>query len=179
LIGKSVTLTRAGATSVTEVVALTPTGQPKKWQISSLGGSYVVDLDASNCRSGDILAQEQVQTQKKEDVLKALGDAVTGLRPKLGESLTTVQRFDAPLPEATTSSLQALQAFANAGRAFRQGGTAAALPYFHSAIELDPNFALAYAALGGSLVTNLQEPGLAAEYLRKAYELRDRYPESN
>jgi len=146
--------------------------------ISSLGGSYVVDLNASNCRSGDILAQEQVQAQKKEDVLKALGDAVTSLRPKLGESLATVQRFDAPLPLATTSSLQALQAYANARRVFHQSGASPALPYYHRAIELDPNFALAYAYLGDSFETSLQEPGLAAECLQKAYELRDRVTES-
>ena len=146
--------------------------------IAGLGNSYVVGLQAVNCRTGDSLAQDQVQAQRKEDVLKALGEVMTNLRPKLGESLSTVQKFDAPLARVTTPSLEALKAYSLAQKAFRQSGTVAAIPYFQRAIELDPNFALAYASLGSTLATNLQEPGLAAENLRKAYELRDHVSEA-
>jgi len=97
---------------------------------------------------------------------------VTGLRPELGKSLATVQRFDAPLPQVTASSLQALQAFANGERVYRQSGAAAAFAYQRRAVELDPNVALANATICNNFATNLQEPRLAAEYICKAYELR-------
>ena len=145
--------------------------------ISNLGNSYVIGLQAANCRNGETLAQEQVQAQRKEDVLKALSEGITDLRPKLGESLASVQKFDVPLANVTTSSLEALQAFSRSGKAFDQGGSNAAIPYLRRAIELDPNFALAYSAIGGMQGSNLQEPGQAAENIRKAYELRDRVSE--
>jgi eukaryotic-like serine/threonine-protein kinase len=145
--------------------------------IGSLGSEYVLGLKATNCHNGDQLAEEQVQAAKKEDVLKALGQATTKLRGELGESLSTVQKFDVPLVEATTSSLEALKAYSLGMNAFfRQESSAE--PYFRRAIELDPNFALAHLTLGGIYAADLQEPGLAAEHIQKAYELRDRVSES-
>ena len=146
--------------------------------ISNLGSQYIISLQASNCQSGNILAQEQTQAEKKEDVLKALGEAITGLRPKLGESLATVQRTDVPLIQASTSSLEALKAFSLGAKANSSQEASAAEPYFKRAIELDPNFATAHSALGGIYATDFQEPGLAAEHFRRAYELRDRVSES-
>jgi eukaryotic-like serine/threonine-protein kinase len=146
--------------------------------IGSLGTSYVVGLLAANCRSGDSLAQEQVQAQRKEDVLKALGEATTSLRPKLGESLATVQKFDAPLAQATTSSLEALKEYSLGIKVLEQASGSAVLPHFRRAIELDPNFAMAYSTLGVVYVTGLQEPGLGEENLHKAYALADRVSEA-
>jgi len=146
--------------------------------ISNLGSEYVIGLQSLNCQSGNVLAQEQAQASRKEEVLKALGDAITRIRSKLGESLATVQKYDVPLAQATTSSLDALKAYSLAEKAVDSGQVmSVSVPYFKRAIELDPNFAVAYGALGGELATNLQEPGLAEEYLRKAYELRGRVSE--
>jgi tetratricopeptide (TPR) repeat protein len=146
--------------------------------ISSLGSEYVIGLNAANCRTGDSLAQEQVQAARKEGVLKALGEATTKLRPKLGEPLSTVQKFDAPLLEATTSSLEALKAYSLGLKALQQQESSAAIPYYRRAIGLDPNFALAYGTLGILYTANLVEPGLATEYIQKAYELREHVSES-
>jgi serine/threonine protein kinase/tetratricopeptide (TPR) repeat protein len=140
--------------------------------ISSLGSQYVIGLKAANCNSGDALAQEQVQAAAKEEVLKALDNAATGLREKLGESLSLVQKYDAPVEQATTSSLEALKAYSEA----RKASDAAALRLLKRAIELDPNFAVAYASLGISY-SNLGENGLASENLQKAYDLRERATE--
>ena len=145
--------------------------------ISSLGSEYIVGLEAANCRTGDSLAQEQVQAARKEDALKALGDAITRMRPKLGESLSTVQQFDVPLVEATTSSLEALKAFSLGEKEFNRQESSA-IPNYQRAVELDPNFAAAHLRLGELYAADLQEPGLAAEHIRKAYELRDRVSES-
>jgi serine/threonine protein kinase/Flp pilus assembly protein TadD len=146
--------------------------------ISSLGTAYVIGLNAANCRSGDPLAQEQVQASRKEEVLKALGEAATRLRPKLGESLSTVQKFDVPLSQATTSSLEALKAYSLGWKAFQEQEPSVAIPYFRRAIELDPNFALAYSTLGVLYTADLAQPGLAEDNIRKAFELRDRVSES-
>jgi eukaryotic-like serine/threonine-protein kinase len=146
--------------------------------ISSLGSEYVVGLEAANCRTGDLLAQEQVQAARKEDVLKALSEAIAKLRPTLGESLSTVQKFDVPLSETTTSSLDALKAYSLGLNALRLQEMRAGESYYRRAIELDPNFALAHLSLGVMYAANLQEPGLAAENIRKAYELRSRVSES-
>jgi tetratricopeptide (TPR) repeat protein len=146
--------------------------------ISSLGSEYVLGLNAANCRTGDSLAKEQVQASRKEDVLKTLGQATKDLRSKLGESLGTVQKFDAPLIEATTSSLEALQAYSLGLKAFQRNESSAAIPYFRRAIQLDPNFALAYSTLGTLYTADLTESGLAAENLQKAFALRDRVSES-
>ncbi|HKW25508.1 MAG TPA: protein kinase [Terriglobales bacterium] len=143
--------------------------------ISSLGNNYVIGLAATNCRSGNVLAEEQVQATRKEDVLKALGEAMTRLRPKLGESLTTVEQFNVPLAEATTSSLEALQEFTLGVKSLDEGDpSSVSIAHHKRATELDPNFAMPYAALGGLYASNYLEPGKAAEYLHKAYELQDR-----
>ena len=143
--------------------------------ISSLGSQYVIGLSALGCGNGDTLATEQGQAAGKQDVLKTLGRAAKDLRRKLGESLVTVEKFDVPV-EATTPSLEALQAYSMGGRTRRRKGDAEAIPFFKRAIELDPNFALAYTGL--SLVYfNLNQAGLAAENATKAYELRDRVSE--
>jgi predicted Ser/Thr protein kinase len=133
--------------------------------ITSLGSQYVIGLKAVNCNSGDALAQEQVQAGAKEEVLKALDKTASSLRSKLGESLASVQKYDLPLEEATTPSLEALKAYSV--------GSIASLK---RAFELDPNFAMAYARLGGAYFS-LGENGLAADNLTKAYELRERSSE--
>jgi serine/threonine protein kinase len=145
--------------------------------ISSLGSEYVVGLKAVNCRTGDPLAQNQLQAAKKEEVLNTLDRATTQLRTTLGESLSTVQKYDTPVEEATTRSLEALQAYSLALKTDSEKGAVAAIPYYRRAIELDPDFALAYSHLGIIYVADLTEPGLAAENIRKAYELRDRVSE--
>ena len=140
--------------------------------IGSLGSQYVLGLKAVNCRSGDTLAEEQVTAASKEKVLDTLGQAASKLRGELGESLATVQTLDVPLADATTSSLEALQAYSLGVKAAEEKGTAASLPYLQRAIELDPNFALGnlrmaqhYASLG--------EPARASEYYTKAFQLRE------
>jgi eukaryotic-like serine/threonine-protein kinase len=140
--------------------------------IASLGSQYVLGLKAVNCQTGDPLAQDQVTASAKETVLDAVGEAAAKLRGELGESLATVQRFDVPLAEATTSSLEALKAFSLGGKASRDKGAAAALPYDQRAIQLDPNFAMGYATLGIDYFS-LGELGRASEYYTKAFELRE------
>jgi eukaryotic-like serine/threonine-protein kinase len=145
--------------------------------ISSLGSDYVVGLKAVNCHSGDLLAQEQVTANSKEQVLKALGEAATKLREKLGESLASVQKYDAAAESVTTPSLEALQAYTLGVQAqVARNDYAAAIPFFQRAISLDPNFAMAYARLGTNY-TNLNQAARAAENQRKAYDLRDRVSE--
>jgi eukaryotic-like serine/threonine-protein kinase len=139
--------------------------------IGSLGSEYVLELKAVNCRSGDTLAQEQVTAAAKEKVLDALGEATSKLRGELGESLATVQRFDVPLEQATTSSLAALKAFSLGEKASNEKSTAAGLPYHQRAIELDPNFALGYRIVGGDY-NALGQLGRANEYYTKAFQLR-------
>jgi tetratricopeptide (TPR) repeat protein len=145
--------------------------------IASLGSQYVLGLKAGNCRTGDALAEEQVTADGKERVLKALGEAAEKLRGKLGESLTTVQKFDTPVEQASTPSLEALQAYSLGWKTrVGKGDDAAAVPLLQRAIRLDPNFAMAYAALGASYY-NLGETSLGAENTKKAYELRERVSE--
>lgn len=144
--------------------------------IASLGSQYVIGLDAINCKTGDPLAQGQVTAEDKEHILKALDEAATKLRGKLGESLSTVEKFDAPLDQATTPSLEALKALSVGVKTLQEKGSAAAIPFFKQAIERDANFAAAYEALGISY-SNLREPGLANENLQKAYDLRDKVSE--
>ena len=140
--------------------------------IASLGSQYVLGLKAVNCQSGDPLAEEQVTAASKEKVLDALGEAASKLRGELGESLATVQKFDVPLAEATTSSLEALKAYSLGLKAANEKGPAAALPYVQRAIELDPNFAMGYAVVGGDYF-NLGELGRASDYYTKAFQLRE------
>jgi len=143
--------------------------------ISNLGGQYVVGVDAVGCSNGDTLAKEQEQAAGKQDVLNALGKAVASLRAKLGESLASIQKFDVPV-EATTSSLEALKAFSMGISTFRTKGVAESIPFYRRALELDPNFAVAYASLGVAY-SNLGQASLAAENIKKAYDLRDRVSE--
>ena len=140
--------------------------------IGSLGSEYVLGLKAVNCQSGDTLAEEQVTAASKEKVLDALGEATSKLRGELGESLATVQKFDVPLEQATTSSLEALKAYSLGQKAHNEKGSAAGLPYYQRAIELDPNFGMGYRAVG-MVYWNLGEVGRANEYLTKAFQLRE------
>jgi eukaryotic-like serine/threonine-protein kinase len=140
--------------------------------IGSLGSEYVIGLKAVNCQSGDTLAQQQVSAPSQEKVLDALGEAAAKLRSELGESLASVQKFDVPLAQATTSSLEALKAYSLGSKAGYEKGPAAALPFDQRAIELDPNFASGYGAVGVDY-HNLGEAGRASQYYTKAFELRD------
>jgi len=140
--------------------------------VSSLGSQYVLGLKAVNCRNGDLLAQEQVTANGKEQVLKALGNAASKLRQKLGESLASVQRYDAPPEKVTTPSLEALQAYTLGYQAENlKSDYAAAIPFFQRAVNLDPNFAVAHARLG-TVYANLGEGVRADQSSLKAYELR-------
>jgi serine/threonine protein kinase/Flp pilus assembly protein TadD len=145
--------------------------------IATMGSQYVIGTSAVNCQTGDFLAQEQVTADSKEHVLKALGDASTKLRERLGESLKTIQKLDTPIEQATTPSLEALQAY-SLGRklAMRKGDYADAVPLFQRAIRLDPRFAMAYASLGTSY-HNLGEKTQAAVTTKEAYELRGQVSE--
>jgi eukaryotic-like serine/threonine-protein kinase len=140
--------------------------------IASLGSQYVLGLKVVNCQNGDTLAQEQTTAISKERVLDSLGAMASKLRSVLGESLATVQRLDVPMEQATTSSLEALQAYSLGDRAYRENGVTATLPHYQRAIRLDPNFAEAYAALGTAYAA-LGERGRASEYFAKAFSLRD------
>ncbi len=140
--------------------------------ISSLGSHYAIGLKAINCRTGDSLGDEQAEAASREQVLSALGKAATRLRGKLGESLASLQKYDTPVEQATTPSLEALQAYSLGLKMQNTTGDASAVPFFKRAIELDPNFAMAYARLGVAYF-NLNQPTLAAENTTKAYDLRD------
>jgi tetratricopeptide (TPR) repeat protein len=140
--------------------------------IGSLGSEYVLGLKAINCQNGDTLAQEQVTAAAKEKVLDALGEAASKLRGELGESLATVQKFDVPLAEATTSSLEALKAYSLGRKADNEKGAASALPYDQRAIQLDRNFAIGYRVVGNDYF-NLGELGRASEYFTRAFQLRE------
>src|ERR1700676_555240 len=144
--------------------------------IAALGTEYVIGLQARNCAGGDTLAREQVTAAGKEQVLPAMGQAAAKLRNEVGESLSSVQKFDVPLEQATTNSLEALRAYTRGIKASHEKGDTEAIPFGKRAIELDPNFALAYDALGVQY-SNLNQPNLAAGYLRKAFDLRDRVTE--
>ena len=143
--------------------------------IDSLGQQYVLELKALSCQNDEPLAREQVTAKGKEEVLNALGKAAAALRGKLGESLATLQKFDVPMVQATTSSLEALQAY-SLGRKMEEKKAEDALPYYQRAVQLDPNFAAAYLAIGNEYYT-LAEAGRAREYYTKAFELRDRASE--
>jgi serine/threonine protein kinase/Flp pilus assembly protein TadD len=143
--------------------------------VSSLGSQYVIGLEAAACSTGDTLAKEQAEAPSKEGVLKALSSAATRLRSRLGESLASVQKFDVPV-EATTPSLEALKAYSMGITTARTKGNAEAIPFMKRAIELDPNFAMADAGLAINY-SNLGQASLAADYARKAYDLRDHVSE--
>ncbi|MGA3211313.1 MAG: tetratricopeptide repeat protein, partial [Terriglobales bacterium] len=140
--------------------------------IASLGSEYVLGLKAVNCQNGDTLAEKQVTAASKEKVLDTLGEAASGLRKELGESLATVQKYDVPLAQATTPSLEALKAFTVGVEANREKGPAAALPYHQRAIEIDPKFAMGHYEVGNDYFS-LSELGRASEYYTKAFQLRE------
>ena len=141
--------------------------------IASVGSAYLINLEALNAVNGDSLAREQVQSNSKEDVVNALHKAASRMRAKLGESLASVQKFDKPLSEATTPSLEALKAYTLGDMKHQRNQELEAAPYYLRAVELDPNFAMAYARLG-AVYGNLQQTELAERYRQKAFELRDR-----
>jgi serine/threonine protein kinase/tetratricopeptide (TPR) repeat protein len=147
----------------------------KAWiggSISVLGSEYVVGLKAVDCQSGETLAQEQATAANKEKVLDALGGVATRLRSELGESLSTIKKFDVPLQRATTSSLEALKAESLGISTLKEKGSIAAIPFFQHAIELDSSFASAFLYLG-KMYRNLGQEHRAKDFLTKAYELRD------
>jgi eukaryotic-like serine/threonine-protein kinase len=144
--------------------------------ISSLGSHYAIGLNAINCHTGDALGSQQAEADSREHVLKALGESATKMREKLGESLASVQKYDAPVEQASTSSLEALQAYSQGIKAKFTQGDEATIPHYKRAIELDPNFAMAYARLAITY-ENLRQLGLAAENGKRAYELRQRVTE--
>jgi DNA-binding winged helix-turn-helix (wHTH) protein len=145
--------------------------------IGKIGTQYLLTLKAVNCESGKTLASTEAQASDENHVLNALGKVSVEIRNELGESLSTIQKFDTPLEEATTPSLGALKAYSSAVHILRTKGPEAATPFFKHAVELDPNFAVAYAYLGVQATTSL-EPGLSVNYRTKAYELRDRASEA-
>jgi tetratricopeptide (TPR) repeat protein len=144
--------------------------------IATLGSQYVILLNAINCQTGASLDREEAQATRKEEVLNALDRAAAKLREKLGESLSTIQKFDTPLEQATTSSLEALKAYSLGQKALSEKGSTAAIPFFERAVELDPSFASADQALA-AMYRNLNEPERAAAYLKRAVELSARLSE--
>jgi tetratricopeptide (TPR) repeat protein len=144
--------------------------------ISALGNNYVIGLNAINCATGDALVKQQVEARGKENVLKALGDAATGMRGKLGESLASVQKFATPIEEATTSSLEALKAYSMGQSAWNKKANADVLPYYQRAVELDPKFALAYRDMAVAYA-NLGQTTHASGNAKKAFDLRERVSE--
>jgi serine/threonine protein kinase/tetratricopeptide (TPR) repeat protein len=144
--------------------------------VSNIGSQYVITLDAINASTGDTLAEVQGQADSREQVLKTLGTATTELRGKLGESLASVQKFDKPLEEATTSSLEALKSFTLGDVKHSSGDELGAIPLYKHAVELDPNFAMAYARLG-VIYSNLNQSKVSEDYRKKAFDLKDRASE--
>lgn len=145
--------------------------------IAGLGSEYVVGLKAVNCQNGNTIAEEQVTASSKEKVLDKLGEAAASIRGELGESLASVQKFDVPLEQATTASLDALNAYGLALSTWDKKGDQESLPFFQKAVELDPNFAQAYGGLA-TIYHNLGESDLARENATKSYRLRDRVTEA-
>ena len=145
--------------------------------IAMLGSAYVVTLSAQDCVDGRVFAEEQVQAASKETVLAALGTAVSAFREKLGEALASVQRYDVKIEEASTPSLEALKAYSQGTRTRRTSGDFDSVPFFKHAIELDPEFALAYARLG-TVYANLSQPDEARKMTARAYQLRSKVSEA-
>jgi serine/threonine protein kinase len=145
-------------------------------EISGLGNQYVMRFNGIDCNTGNSVLEAQVTATDKEHVLKAIDAASSNLRRRLGESLATVEKLNAPLEQATTASLEALKAFSGGMRMINEKGDAEAIPFFQRAVELDPAFALAYATLGTAYY-NLGQGSLAMESMKRAFELRDRVSE--
>jgi len=156
-----------------EICERTATAAVLDGSIGSLGSQYVLALRARNCRTGDVLDDEQGRATRKEDVLAALSRIAGRFRTRIGESLATVERHDTPLAEATTPSLEALKAYSTALKVWSSTGPGAAVPHLQRAIGFDPQFAMAHAFLG-RMYGELWEPVLAAESAGKAYQLRNR-----
>ena len=144
--------------------------------ISSLGSHYVISLEAMNAYTGDVIARQQVEVESKEQVLRALGGATSNLREKLGESLRMIEKFDAPIEQATTSSLEALKAYSLGNEQQSRGRYLEAIPLYRRAVELDPQFALAHARLAVAY-DNSRQTGLAAESATRAFDMRERVSE--
>ena len=144
--------------------------------ISSLGSNYVITLEAVNAQSGDSIAREQTEANSKEKVLSSLGAAASSLREKLGESLSSIQKYDVPIEQATTSSLEALKAFTMGNEERAKGKPLESLALYERAIHLDPNFAMAYARIG-VFYGNTGQMEKAREYVKQAYALKDRVSE--
>jgi tetratricopeptide (TPR) repeat protein len=140
--------------------------------IAPLGAAYVIGLEAQECRTGDVIARQQTQAASKTDVLASVGAAAAQIREKLGESLGSIQRFNVPVHNATTSSLEALKAYSVGLETRTKTGDVQAIPLFEHALELDPNFALAAARLA-SIYTNLHDAGLARKYIEQAFRRSD------
>ena len=156
-----------------EICERTASAAVLEGSIQSLGSQYVLGLRAENCRTGDVLADEQARASRKEEVLDALTRIASKFRTRVGEALASVRQHETPLAEATTSSLEALKAYSTATRLNYTQGPAAAVPHFQRAVAIDPQFAIAYAYLG-FMYSNMGESDLAAATTRKAYQLRDR-----
>jgi len=159
-----------------EVCQRTSSAAVLNGSIAQIGNEYTLILKAVNCANGETLASAQEEAADKNQILSALAKAGSDMRGKLGESLTTVAKFDTPVEQASTSSLEALQAYSLGRKISGADDFAASIPPLQRAIKLDPNFAMAYAALA-TAYNNLAEPGMAAEYGKKAHELRDRTSE--
>ncbi len=159
-----------------EVCARTSSAAVLQGSIAQLGSRYLLTLTAENCATGDVLATSAAQAIDKSRVLDALGGMAADIRGKLGESLASVQRFDTPLENVTTSSLEALQAYTLAHAAQTSNAAQASNTLYERAIQLDPNFATAYLGMGVNYF-NMDEPTRAAQCLQKAYDLRDRVSE--
>jgi eukaryotic-like serine/threonine-protein kinase len=154
-----------------EVCQRTSSAAALNGSIALTGTQYNLILSAVNCASGDMVASTEAQAKDKSQILDALDKVASEMRRKLGESLGTVQKYNTPLEQATTPSLEALQAYNFGYKTWRAGNNAAALPFFQRATQLDPNFAMAYWAMGIAY-TNLGETGLSVQSTRKAFELR-------
>lgn len=159
-----------------EICQRTASAATLNGSIAQIGARYAVILKAVNCGRGESLGSAEAEAADKTHVLDALGKAASEIRNKLGESISTVQEYETPIQEASTSSLEALQAYSLGRKIESAGSFGSAIPVFQDAIKLDPNFAVAYAALATSY-GDIGEPGLAAENAKKAYELRDRVSE--
>lgn len=169
---------RAAATPLTgdvarEVCERSGSKAVLRGSIATLGSHYVIGINASDCRTGDSLGHEQVEAESREQVLASLDKAGARLRGKLGESLASIEHYDVPIAKATTGSLEALKAYSLGLEARQRQGESAAVAPLKRALELDPDFALAYATLG-AVYANLNQNDTGAEYSAKAYALRDR-----
>lgn len=156
-----------------QVCARTGSSAVLEGSIANLGSQYVLSLSAKSCSSGEILASEMAQVTRKEDVLNALSGMASRFRKRVGESLQQIDQHNAPLAEATTPSLEALEAYTMGWKVQFTSGATASMPFFKRAVEIDPNFAMAHAALG-RMYQDLDESDLSAESLSRAWQLRDR-----